>query len=252
MPTNVHKQAKQALSTVFFTKEFPGFEIESKWRLLTENPVPTILRFMADIHTGDWGPIQVAKSMGEVPILRYSEVQIDFWAIRSRSDMGKPYYRQVAMAFTAPGLNMYLVNFKEGGVARQLYESLRFLNPPLARREERKDGWVREQEAVTLILNCFPSAEKVATMIRQKCYVYAHNAESCRNFSVSADLCYCGSRILSQVEIEYIGRSGIWLPDTTGCQIALDFLQIHKILNGQYGDILVPTTQTKFEWILGG
>lgn len=252
MPTNVHEQAKQALSTVFFTKEFPGFEIESKWRLLTENPVPTIFRFMADIHTGDWSPIRVASSMGEVPILRYSEVQIDFWAIRSRSDMGKPYRRQVAMAFTAPGLDMYLVSFKEDGVARQLYESLRFLNPPLVRREERKGGWIREQEATTLILNCFPSAEKVATMIRQKCYVYAHNAESYRNFSVSADLCYCGLRTLSQVEIEYIGRSGVWLPDTTGCQIALDFLQIHKILNRQYGDILIPTTQTKFEWILRG
>ncbi len=240
------------LSTTFFTKEFPGFEVESKWQLLTENPVPTVLRFMADMRGGDWSPIRVASSMGEVPILRYSEVQIEFWAIRSRSDMGKPYYRQVAMAFVPLGLNMYLVNFKEGGVSRQLHESLRFLNPPLVRREERKGGWVREQEAVTFILNRFPGAEKVATMIRQKCYVYAHNVESYRNFSVSADLCRCGSRTLSQVEIEYIGRSGVWLPDTTGCQIVLDFLQIHKILSERYGDILVPTTRTKFEWILGG
>ena len=252
MPTDVHEQTKQALSTVFFTKEFPGFEIESKWRLLTENPVPTVLRFMADMCVGDWGPIRVASSMGDVPILRYSEVQIDFWATGNRSGMRKPYYRQVATAFTVPGLNMYLVNFKEDGVARQLCESLRFLNPPLVRREERKGGWVREQEAVALVLNHFPSAEKVATMMRQKCYVYAHNAESWRNFSVSADLCYCGPRILSQVEIEYIGRSGIQWPDTTGCQIAFDFLQIHKILSGRYGDILVPTTQTKFELILGG
>lgn len=252
MSPDVYGQESRALSTTFFTKEFPGFEIESKWRLLTENPAPTILRFMADMRVGDWNPIRVASSMGEVPILRYSEVQIDFWAIRSRSDMEKSYYRQVAMVFVAPGLNLYLINFKEDGVARQLYESLGFLNPPLVRREERKGGWIREQEAAILILNRFPSAEKVATMIRQKCYVYAHNAESCRNFSVSADLCYCGSRTLSQVEIEYIGRSGVWLPDTTGCQIALDFLQIHKILDGQYGDILIPTTQTKFEWILGG
>lgn len=250
MFTDIHEQAKQALSTVFFTKEFPNFEVESKWQLLTKNPVPTILQFMGDIRTGDWGQIQVAKSMGRAPILGYFEFQVDFWAIRS--DIGKPYCRQVAMVAVVPGPNMYRVVFKESGEAQLLCEGQGFLNPPLVRQEERKGGWVREQEAVAFVLNRFPSAEKVATMLRQKCYVCIHNTESYRNFSVSADLCHCGPRILSQVEIEYKGRSGIWLPDTTGCQIALDFLLIHKILNERYGDILIPTTQTKFKWIIGG
>lgn len=251
MHAETYKQEGQSLSTTFLTKEFPGFEVESKWQLLTENPVPTILRFVADIHAGKWCPIQIAKSMGKLPVgLRYFELQFDFWAIPSNPESS--HYRQVAMVAVVPGTYMHQVAFKEGGTVRLLSEGWGFLNPPLIRREERKGNWVGEQEAVTLVLNRFPNAEKVAVTRRQKCYVYIHNTETYRNFSVSSDLCQYGSGILSQVEVEYKGRNGLWLPDITGHQIALDFQQIHEILDKWYGDILIPSTQTKFEWLQGG
>lgn len=245
-------QESRALSTVFFTKELAGFEVESKWRLLTENPVPTLLRFMDDIHVGKWGLIQLAKSMGKLPVgLRYFELRFDFWGVPYDGNVLR--YRQVAMVAVIPGSNLHQVAFKEGGSARLLCEGRGFSNPPLVRREERKGDWVREQNAIARILDRFPDAEKVATMTRQKCFVYVHNAESYRNFSVSADLCHHhSSKTLSQVEIEYKGRSGVWLPDMIGNQIARDFLHIHGILSERYGDILLPTTQTKFQWIIGG
>lgn len=251
MHHGVHKYRNRTLSTSFFTKEFKGFEVESKFRLLTENPVPTVLRFMADIHSGKWGPMQVAKMMGKLPVgLRYFDLQFDFWAVQ-KTDMSLGYC-QVAMVAIVPGANLHQVAFKEGDTSRTLRGSEEFLNPPLVRREERKGDWVRGRDAVALILKRFPNASKVATMKRQKCFVYVHNAESYRNFSVSADLCRSGSRTLSQVEIEYKGRNGVWLPDAFGYQITQDFVFIHKVLSEQYGTILVPTTQTKFEWIMGG
>ncbi|GEM_PF-6767600 len=247
----IHKQENKALDTTFFTKELFGFEVESKWRLLSENPVPTILRFMADINSGQWSLVQVAKSMGKLPVgLRYFELQFDFWAIFD--EVNTLQYRQIAMVAIMPGTNMYQVAFKEGSSTKLLCDGRGFSNPPLIRREERKGDWIREHDAVTLILSRFPDAEKVATMVRQKCFVYVHNTKSYRNFSVSADFCWQGHKVLSQVEIEYKGRNGVWLPDMTGHQVALDFLQIHEILSERYADILVPTTQTKFEWIMGG
>lgn len=241
-----YDQKQQALSTCYFTKEFQGFEVESKWQLLTENPVTTILQFMADMQAGCWDLVHVAKSMGKLPVgLRYFELQFEFWAIQNES----AGYRQVAMVAVVPGADMFQVAFKEGGLPKFLCTCRELLNPPLIRQEERKGNWVKKQEATTLILNRFPNAKKVATMTRQKCYVYVYNAESYRNFSISADLCRYKSETLSQVEIEYKGRNGIWLPDITGYYIALDFLKIHKILTERYGEILRPTTQTKFEWL---
>jgi hypothetical protein len=247
----VHERESRALSTAFFTKEFAGFEVESKWQLLTENPVPTILRFMADIHSGKWEHIQVAKSMGKLPVgLRYFELHFDFWA--TPDNTSTIHYRQVAMVAVLPGANLHQVAFKESDSARLLFDGKGLSNPPLVRREGRKGDWIRESDSIARILKHLPNAEKVATMIRQKCYAYVHDVKSYRNFSISADLCRSRSKTLSQVEIEYKGRNGVWLPDTVGYQIAQDFLHIHEILSERYGNILVPTTQTKFQWIMGG
>lgn len=246
-----YKQKQHALSTIFFTKEFFGYEIESKWQLLTENPVPTMIQFMSDIHTEYWHPFYIAKSMGKLPIgLRYFELQFDFWAIPNCIALSD--YFQIAMVAVIPNTNMYQVAFKEGIANKFLCEGKGFLNPPLIRRENRKGNWIKENEATTLILDYFPNAEKIATITRQKCYVYVHNILSYRNFSISADLCTYKSKTLSQVEVEYKGRNGIWVPDITGYHIAYDFLQIHKILNQQYGKSLLPTIQTKFNWIIEG
>lgn len=247
-----HEEDQRALSTRHLTKEFVGFEVESKWQLLTENPVPTMLQFTDEIHAGHWGPVCIAKSMGKLPVgLRYFELQFDFWAIQNKPE-SPHYYHQVAMVAVAPNMEAFQVAFKEGGQSKFLCSDMGLLNPPLIRHEERKGNWVKGKEVTALILGRFPRAEKVATITRQKCYAYVHNLESCRNFSISADLCRFKSKTLSQVEVEYKGRNGVWLPDISGHQIALDFLQIHRILRGRYGGILVPTTKTKFEWITGG
>ncbi|HHT9130101.1 MAG TPA: hypothetical protein ACFYEC_04455 [Candidatus Brocadiaceae bacterium] len=247
-----HDQGLYAISPIFFTKEFHGFEVESKWLLLTENPVPTILQFMTDVCEGYWDPFHAAKSMGKLSIgLRYFDLQFDFWAIKNHLS-SRSEYRQIAMVAVIPGADMYQVAFKEGGPVKFLCDGQGFSNPPLIRREDRRGDWVKEKDAVVIINRRFPRAEKLASINRQKCYIYVHNVESYRNFSISADLCRLGSRTLSQVEVEYKGRNGIWLPDTTGHLIALDFLLIHEILAERYKKILLPTIQTKFEWIIGG
>lgn len=241
-------QIKLALGTHYFTKEFPGFEIESKWKLRTENPVPTVLEFVSDIHSGLWGCFSLAKTMGKLSVgVRFFEFKFDFWAIPIDS-IPRKGFNQVAMVAGKIGTNLHQVAFKTTG-SRLRFEEIMMINPPLIRPEDRKGDWISEQETISRIRYRHPAAEKIASITRQKCYAYIQSGDSYRNFSISADLCYSGSETLSQVEIEYKGRSGIWLPDTTGHQIVLDFKKIHMILVERYNHVLEPTTQTKFQWI---
>jgi hypothetical protein len=236
----------QALSTTYFTKEFSGYEIESKWTLLTQNPVPTIFRFMSDLNTGLWDGFSITKTMGSLPTgFRYLELPFDFWAVPEK---GK--WRQVAMVAKAPWHNLFLVAFKEGRSTLFPGKEAEGINLPLLRREERKGDWISEQDTIQLIVSRFPSAQKLACMSREKASVYISHKETFRNFCISADRCSCKNRVLSQVEVEYKGRSGIWIPDTTGQFILRDFSVIHDTLVKCYGDILVPTVKTKFEWIM--
>lgn len=236
----------QALTTTYFTKEFSGYEIESKWTLLTENPVPTILHFISDLNTGEWGNFSVSKTMGSLPTgFRYLQLPFDFWAIQENEK-----WRQVAMVAKAPWHDVFLVAFK-GGYPTLFpnYFELPPINPPLLRKEERRGDWVSEKEAERQILTRFPSAQKIARTIRERASTYITSEKTFRNFCVSADRCFYKNTTLSQIEIEYKGRNGLWVPDKTGRFILRDFSLIHEILLGYYSNIILPTTKTKFEWI---
>ena len=233
-----------ALSRVYFTKEFPGFEIESKWSLLTQNPIPVLLGMQSDIQKGAWRNYEIATAMGKLPVgVRFFNLCFQFWG-----NLQDGKLEQVAMVACLPEEDKNQLAFKSQQQSL-LRTSCAFRNPPLVRSESRTGDWITHGEVIEKIYKMFPQAYIVGEIRRQKCFIYITNTHSYRNYSVSADLCHHTNRTLSQVEVEYKGRRGCWLPDTTGAEIARDFAEIHSILERLYGAILVPTSLTKFEWI---
>lgn len=233
-----------ALSKVYFTKEFPGFEIESKWTLLTQNPVPILMGMRSDIQKGLWQDYEVATAMGKLPVgVRFFDMKFQFWGTEQNGNL-----EQVAMVACLPDKDRYQLAFKSRQ-KKLLYASPSLHNPPLVRPESRTGAWINNNEVIKEIHRVFPRAYVVGEIRRQKCFTYFTSKRSYRNFSVSADFCYYSNKSLSQVEIEYKGRRGCWLPDTTGVEIIQDFVEIHLILEQLYSNILIPTSQTKFEWI---
>jgi len=230
------------LSREHFTKEFPGFEIESKWTLLTQNPVPVLLKIQSDVFEGKWLNFGTALSMGTLSVgIRFFDLIFQFWGVELRGNM-----EQIAMVACMPG-NRYQLAFKSHQVQPlRLFHLL--ANPPMIRPESRTGKWITYASVIEEIKEVVPLARFVGEMRRLKCFTYITNIETFRNFSISADLCYSGPKILSQIEVEYKGRRGCWLPDKTGDDIIRDFSQIHSILKELYGDIISPTSQTKFKW----
>lgn len=237
---------KTSLSCIHFTKEFPGFEIESKWKLLTQNPVSVLLKMRTDILRGRWKDFEIAIAMGKLQIgVRFFELAFQFWGVERPNGL-----EQVAMVACLPGSNRYQLAFKSPQ-CRSFHSFHILQNPPLVRSETRTGNWISYEKVVNEIKAVTPNAQLVGEIKREKCFIYITSTKSYRNFSLSADLCYNGNKSLSQVEVEYKGRRGCWLPDRTGNEIVQDFSQIHSNLERLYGSILTPTSQTKFEWITG-
>lgn len=240
---------KKAITTIqieYFTKEFPGYEIESKWSLLSQTPVITMLQFLVDIEKGYWSHFKVQKTMGFLPVgIRYLELNFHFFG---KYENG--HWEQVAMVAQIPGKNSFQLAFKRGGDSFCLGETS-LSHSPLIRKESRKGNWISEKQMLREIKIREPDARFVATMARAKCSVYITNAQSYRNFNLSGDLCHGqGCYPLSQIEIEYKGRSGIWLPDRTGAEILKEFAVFNCIIEDRYRDICTPSMKTKFEWLL--
>lgn len=230
----------------YFTKEFSGYEIESKWILMRQNPVPTLLQFIKDIDSGNWEPFRVQKAMGNLPVgIRYLELYFYFFGVQKNAQ-----WHQVAMAAKFPGKDLYLLAFKD---QCKLFHSNHILlqHLPIIRKEVRKGNWIPQKTMMKELISVESNVEYISKMFRQKCSVYITNTTTYRNFNISADLCYSENRTpLSQVEIEYKGRSGIWHPDYLGIEILKEFRLLHNILIDKYFDILHPTFQTKFNWIV--
>jgi len=243
----VVKETITAVQIDYFTKEFPGYEIESKWFLSTQTPVLTMLQFLTDIEKGYWSPFRVQKTMGSMPVgIRYLELDFHFFG-----KFENERWRQVAMVAQIPGQNRYQLAFK-GGENLLFADRMLLSHPPFIRKETRKGNWVSEEQMFQEIRIQEPNAKFVGTTTRIKCSVYITNAQSYRNFNLSADLCHSkGCYPLSQIEVEYKGRSGIWLPDRTGAEILKEFSFFNCIMENHYRNISEPTLETKFRWIFG-
>lgn len=236
----------RAVQLEYFIKEFPGFEIESKWELLSQSPVILMLGFVSDIKKEAWTPYQISKAMGKLPVgIRYFELNFLFFGLQTKNE-----WDQVAMAAEFPEQDLYQLTFKEKTHFFQP-NGITLANPPLIRKEDRKGKWISKSKMMEAIHIAEPNALHVGTIRREKISVYITNSITRRNFNISADFCHKeNKRTLSQIEVEYKGRSGLWIPDTTGEEVLAEFSALHSILENQYKNVFCPTTTTKFEWIM--
>lgn len=190
-----------SLQTRYFTQEMAGFEIESKWSLNSYAPVPTIIKLQEDINANKWHPYLQVKTMGVAPIsLRYFQLEILFFGFQQNNN-----WQQIAMAAKFPGRDLYLVTYKDSSNYKAMPH--RLYNPPLIRQESRRKVWLSYKQMLKQIQGKNPGAKYVGTLVREKCSIFLTNSQTFRNFTLSADLSTCNSAVLSQVEIEYKGRS---------------------------------------------
>lgn len=237
-----------AIQLRYFTKEFSGYEIESKWTLLNQSPVPTILGWMSDIALGLWSPYKIQKCMGRMPNgIRFFDVQFIFWGVYIDG-----IWREIAKAAKCPWhKDYYLLSFKS---EEEFFMSNvpNFPHWPLKRRESRSGDWIDYQNMVNQVRLNSPGATIIGEIQRERCSIYITNANSYRNFCLSADKCRFQNSILSQVEIEYKGRNGIWFwhPNISEIEILNEFQELHTILQLKYCGLISSTTTKKFQWIV--
>lgn len=240
--------SRAAIQLRYFTKEFPDYEIESKWTLLNQSPVLTLLKLMNDIASGLWDSYKIQRCMGQMPSgIRFFDVKFIFWGVCVDG-----VWREVAKAAKCPWhKNYYLLAFKN---EEEFFVSdmSNFPQCPLKRRESRSGSWIDYQTMVNQVNLDSPGAMIIGEIQRERCSIYITNTKSYRNFCLSADRCKFQSSILSQVEIEYKGRNGIWFwhPMISELEILNEFRELHKILQLKYRGLILPTTTKKFRWIV--
>lgn len=228
----------------YFTKEFSEYEIESKWVLLTQNPVSALLMFMKDIAMGLWSPYAIQRCMGKLPIgVRFFSVDFIFFG-----NYDNDVWHEIAKAAVSPWqTDRYLLAFKG---KEEYFNFVADMHYPLKRKEQRSGDWIDYDTMMNQIKFVAPDVATVGKIKRERCSIYITNPFSFRNFCLSADKCVFQESILSQVEVEYKGRNGIWLNNASEAAILREFQILHSILEKYYSDILLPTTYRKFQWIV--
>lgn len=240
--------SENQLQINYFTKEFCGYEIESKFLVLNQSPVLTFFELYSDINDFGWDPYVVQRCMGSLRTdIRFFGLEFIFWGANINDN-----WEQAAMAAISPWRkDRYLLALKSNT------EELNYFRPKeipnLVIRKEIRDGrWINENEMIKKIKLANPKAEMIAKIFREKCSIYVTNKNSLRNFCLSADICYLQNNTLSQVEIEYKGRNGLWIKNhyISAKEIVNEFSTLHWIIRTRYPKMLFPDKITKFQWII--
>lgn len=230
----------------YFTKEFPGYEIENKWTLLNQETVLTILKLKEDILNNNWHPYKLQRCMGKLTTgIKFFKFNFLFWGIEKNNK-----WQQVAMVAESSN-SKYFINFKKEGKILHC-KNITLKNPPYIRKETRKDCWINYNSMINEIKSIHPKAKLMGKMTREKCSLFITNVLSHRNFCLSADKCEINNSILSQLEIEYKGRNGIWFFNHffSKIEILKEYNNINSILEKDYFDLIKPTKIKKFYWII--
>jgi len=237
------------LQTQYFTKEFNGYEIESKWLLLSQEPLLTILGWLDQLSVGRWQPFYQQAVIGTLPSgVRLFKMTFLFYSQGQNQNI-----TQLAMAAQSPWhKNRYLLAFKSQGqlLCPEIYPSI---HHPLIRPESRKGDWISWEGMNSQLATAANDYQLIGTICREKSSVYITNVDSGRNFCLSADYCLRqDGKVLSQVEIEYKGRNGLWVndPQLSSLEILREFELLHRLINQDTRFQLTATNLTKFEWLL--
>lgn len=241
---------QNALQVGYFTREVPGYEVEAKYTITDMEPWLNLCQMAYDISLGLWMPYIRQKAMGSMSTeTRYLDLTVEFWG--SKDDLGG--WRQLAMCIKNPWQqDRYMVVFKDNGHVLRTGQYTDMVFGPLIRREESRYQWMEKSEAIALMMSNNAKAQPIGVVHRQKYSLYITNQQSYRNYCLSCDLCYANGHKLSQLELEYKGRNGLWYvyPEFARAEIVHEYEQLHALMVSRYSRSIISTSLTKFDWLL--
>lgn len=247
---------QNALSKSYFTREFPGEEVELKLSLKTLDPSGFIFKISDDLSNGQLHPFLRASRWGfrstETSVLEFITYMYGY-----QSESGR-LTEAIAIA-QFPKTDILAVKVKSD--ASFPVEQGLVTPYSLRVRREKKSSFARSKKTVNEIAQEMVELTKreivyVGSYLRERWGILVHNSFSMRNFSLVADRCTKiiegnskQKGVMSQVEIEYKGRDGIAFPDKRAA--LLETCEFAKKLTDLYGSKKIGLEAiTKFEWLI--
>jgi len=235
-----------SLACEYFTKEAVGYQLENKFGLLTLDPTGFIYRLDSFLNCQHLRPLTRQFAMGNQPSgIQMWQYLISFYGFKTEGLVtqllmavhdpnGK--FKVPIMKVSTPGQNQIqdsMVRLEDKSISKP-HSPTKFT-----------DLLERLSDEFGQLVVCF------GTMQRTKTWLYVTNSLTHSNYGVSADLCIAQNRLpLSQVEVEFKGRNGLWRPRDRNC-VVTELGEVSNIVCSAFLDWLVPSSRTKLEWLLG-
>lgn len=239
------------VSTRFFSRDFPSTtEVEWKASLDTYYPMGFISSIEASLDNDELPGLHRTKRLGQRSVaLSYQRLIHNYYGYHDEEGDLKQAFVLVEL----PGGDVFAPHIKLDTRSRDDKNSI-------LKRQESKPGIksFRPLDEVPAFIKAFSDktgleTEFIGTMSRQRVGTFI-TSDDYRNWSLVADhvrpLDDTSALGLSQVELEYKGRSGVWLEENPLYQQeAVEML--HKVGNTlvELTGVLHPTSETKFEWL---
>lgn len=246
---------EQALSTRYFSKEFPAnWEVEWKAELATKYPLGFIEQIREAARLGYLSPFYEPAYMGDRPVgLQYQNLWFHYYGHQKQDR----WVRDLVLV-QPPGAPILVPQFKVDVV-----DVIDASSHNVVLREERKGGLAQafplrklEKYLAKIQSELGYTVSPIGILDRERYSIFLTNRESQRNYSLVADLSHeltLGlSPSLSQVEVEYKGRDGL-AANTFIAQkdILMEFDLLNSKIQEVIGEgIIQPTTTTKLDWLI--
>lgn len=237
------KHVRQRNEAEVFTNEMPGVELERKLQVLEmEDPLTLVDLLHKDALDGS---ILGFGCMPGKEVIK--EWEMDFINYGVESSDGT--LEEEAVVVVDNKIDRYAIKKKGksvAGVGKSMVRPEVLVEVFGKFDDVAETAFLRNLELETGCL-----IVKVGVVKRRKRYTYITNQETGRNCKVGVDVCRFGSHTMSQMEIEYMGRTG--KHDLDGGEldkIEAEIDRLQSFLEDKYVGKLIHTTQTKFQWLL--
>jgi len=239
------------VSTRFFSRDFPSTtEVEWKASLDTYYPMGFISFIEATLDSGDLPSLTRTKRLGQRCVsMSYQYLIHNYYGYRDKEEDLKQAFVLIELA----GGNVFAPHIKLDTRSRNDTNTI-------LKRQESKPGIksFRPLSEVPAFIKDFGDktgleTEFIGTMSRERVGTFITTDDD-RNWSLVADhvrpLDDTATLGLSQVELEYKGRSGVWLEENPLYQQeAVEKLYETGSALVEFTGVLRPTSETKFEWL---
>jgi hypothetical protein len=247
---------ERSLSLIHFSKEFPSnWEIEWKANLATLDPAGFIFRANDLLGGESFTQFWYTKSLGNASLgIRYFDLLFHYFGHKRDGEWIEDFVLAqpdgIPILIPRVKTNVDSSMYGDKGVGIVIREETKFGIAgafPFDKIDYYKQEFNRKAEVETSF---------VGTLQRERYSFFLSNLKSHRNWSLVSDRCKSiepsVGKLIAQVEVEYKGRDGISPCNLITQKEALGELnELANLIVNNFGEEVVqPTLQTKFEWLL--